>query len=378
MIPGGLIPGPEPLPLPAPAWVFWALLMLTSFLHVLAMNVLVGGSLLSLYLRLRRWSDPRARALLVRLARPAPVVAAATITLGVAPLLFLQVLYGRLFFVSSILMAWAWLAIVPALIAVYYATYAAAYRARRQAILSGWLYLVTGILLLAVAFLYTTNMTLMLGADRFAALYGESGRGLHLNMGEPTLWPRWLHMILGGVAVAGLAIVFAARRWSTEPELSIWAQRFGAASSALATAVNMVVGFWWTVTLPLETIDGLLGANKGAAAMFALSVAASVVTLVLLMRLVRSELFSTPAAISRTAAAALAGMLATVLTMLLVRDGVRAAALERAGFVQTTWVVTQWGPLVLFVVLLLVALGAIAWMVMALMRSAPSPESVVN
>jgi hypothetical protein len=297
----------------------------------------------------------------------------------VAPLLFLQVLYGRLFFVSSILMAWAWLAIVPALIAVYYATYAAAYRARGKAILSGWLYLVTAVLLLAVAFLYTTNMTLMLGADRFAALYGESGRGLHLNMAEPTLWPRWLHMILGGVAVAGLAIVFAARRWSAEPELSVWAQRFGAASSAFATAVNMVVGFWWTVTLPLATIDGLLGATKGAAAIFALSVAASVVTLVLLMRLVRSELFSSsPAAVSRTAAAALAGMLVTVVTMLLVRDGVRAAALEHAGFVQTTWVATQWGPLVAFVVLLLVALGAIGWMVTALMRSAPSPESVPN
>ena len=60
--------------------------------------------------------------------RPLPVAIAATVTLGVAPLLFVQVLYGRLFFTSSILMAWFWLAIVPLVILAYYGAYLLAFR----------------------------------------------------------------------------------------------------------------------------------------------------------------------------------------------------------------------------------------------------------
>jgi len=51
--------------------------------------------------------------------------------LGVAPLLFLQVLYGRLFFTSSILMAGFWLAVVPLLIVAYYCAYVVAFRGQR-------------------------------------------------------------------------------------------------------------------------------------------------------------------------------------------------------------------------------------------------------
>ena len=42
MIPA--IPQPDPLALPAPAWLLWALLMLTFFLHVIPMNLVLGGA----------------------------------------------------------------------------------------------------------------------------------------------------------------------------------------------------------------------------------------------------------------------------------------------------------------------------------------------
>ena len=41
MIPA--IPQPDPLALPAPAWLLWALLLLTFFLHVIPMNLVLGG-----------------------------------------------------------------------------------------------------------------------------------------------------------------------------------------------------------------------------------------------------------------------------------------------------------------------------------------------
>ena len=47
-----------------------------------------------------------------------------------APLLFVQVLYGRLFLTSSVLMAWWWLAVVPLVILAYSGAYLLAFRGK--------------------------------------------------------------------------------------------------------------------------------------------------------------------------------------------------------------------------------------------------------
>ena len=58
-----IIPLADPLPQPAPAWLLWALLQLTFFLHLLAMNVVLGGSILALHWRMsRRPGDAAPRA----------------------------------------------------------------------------------------------------------------------------------------------------------------------------------------------------------------------------------------------------------------------------------------------------------------------------
>lgn len=49
-----------------------------------------------------------------------PVTIALIITTGVPPPLFVQVLYGRFFFSAAILILWAWLAVIVALLLSYY------------------------------------------------------------------------------------------------------------------------------------------------------------------------------------------------------------------------------------------------------------------
>ena len=44
-----VIPLADPLPLPAPAGLLWALLQLTFLFHLVAMNVILGGSILALH-----------------------------------------------------------------------------------------------------------------------------------------------------------------------------------------------------------------------------------------------------------------------------------------------------------------------------------------
>jgi hypothetical protein len=119
-----VIPVANPLPLPAPPGLLWALLQAVFLLHLVAMNVVLGGSLLTLHWRFSRRSEGAAHraALLGLFAKALPAAVAAAVTLGVAVLLFVQVLYGRLFFTSSILMAWLWLAVVPLVILALGAT----------------------------------------------------------------------------------------------------------------------------------------------------------------------------------------------------------------------------------------------------------------
>ena len=56
MTPAPVIPLGDPLPLPAPPGLVWALLLLTFLVHTVAMNLLLGGSILSLAWRLGRFS----------------------------------------------------------------------------------------------------------------------------------------------------------------------------------------------------------------------------------------------------------------------------------------------------------------------------------
>ncbi len=173
-----VIPLADPLPQPAPPGLLWALLQLTFLLHLVAMNVVLGGSILALHWRLSRRAEGASHraVLLAFFAKALPVAVAAAVTLGVAPLLFVQVLYGRLFFTSSILMAWLWLAVVPLVILAYSGAYLLAFRgeARRR-----WARGVSGLvalLLAAVAFLQVSNATRALRPDGFLETYRASGR----------------------------------------------------------------------------------------------------------------------------------------------------------------------------------------------------------
>ena len=53
MMDPNLIPTMDPNPLPAPYWVFKLLLLVTFFLHILAMNFMLGGAVLALVARWR-------------------------------------------------------------------------------------------------------------------------------------------------------------------------------------------------------------------------------------------------------------------------------------------------------------------------------------
>ena len=356
------LPAADPLPMAAPPALFHGLLLLTSVLHLLAMNLLVGGAVLAVVARVRgaRGSAPHAE-LSRAIERVLPALVAAAVSLGVAPLLFVQVLYGRIFFVSSILIGWWWLAVIGLLLVAYSAAYMLAMR-KQSSMLTAAL---VPILLLAIGAILVTNMSLMLWPEQFLARYFADPAGLRPDYGDWTFVPRWLHFMTAAIAVASMALLVWG--WARRHADSIFAAvaiRTGTAGFAFATGANVLFGLAWFGLLPRAVVFRFLGDNGLATALFAAAVVLALFTVAASMMLAWTMRPSGGAL-----AAAVASLVATVVCMSLVRDQLRAATLERIGYVYPH-AEPQWFVIALFAVFLVLALGTIGWMVRSYASSA--------
>ncbi len=107
-----IIPQPDTIPV---SWGWFQFLLLLTFpLHLLAMNAMLGGLAIGIVQHLK--GGPTQKKLAHRIAVALPLVIAFVVNLGVAPLLFIQVLYGQFVYSSSVLMGISWILIVPILI----------------------------------------------------------------------------------------------------------------------------------------------------------------------------------------------------------------------------------------------------------------------
>jgi hypothetical protein len=357
MISAALIPDPDPLSAAAPVWLFRLLLWLTFFLHLVPMNLVLGGSLLVLWARLRPGLPVREE--VVRwFTAMLPVAVAATVTFGVAALLFSQVLYGRLLYTSSILIGWWWLSVIPIVILAYYAVYLSAFRGERWSqrvglAMSG----LTAVCFIAVSFIYSTNMSLMIRPSVFDGKYQSAPWGTNLNLGDPTWFPRWSHMVLGAVAVAALAIAwhgYAAWKRGELPSSQLY--RYGIGVFCFATGLNLVVGTVFLLSFPRDLLLELLRYSPAGTTELVAGFATGFVALglaVLALQARHPSLFL---------GGTLAATLVTLILMLLLRDSIREVSL--VGVVQPpSSVEPQWTPIVLFALLLAGAASTVWWMV---------------
>jgi hypothetical protein len=359
-----LVPAPDVLPLPAPVPLLHALLLLTFSVHVLFMNGLLGGILLASWSRLRSRSPADAHALLAgQLTKLLPVLVAGTVTAGVAPLLFLQALFGQFFFTSSVIMAWPWFLVIPLLILGYYGTYWQSYAGERSGRGRLTLMLVTALIFAAVAFLYVNNATLMLRPDRWAGLYFSAPGGTSLNLGDATVWPRWLHMVLGAAAMAGLLVAWLGHLKSRSDAVQgAFMRRHGLTAFTWLTTANILAGLWFFVALerPLRML--MMGDSGHATGVFILGIVLAVAALGLAagakLRSGRGSLI---------VLTVVAGIL--LLVMILLRDVVRAAYLGDLYRPAQFPLQTQIFNLALFAALLLGGLVTVIWMLRKLKQA---------
>ena len=357
MPPSNMIPSLDPNPLPAPYWVFKLLLLATFFLHIVAMNFVLGGGVLALVSKWRSRNREGGERIYLDVAKKLPVLLPAAITLGIAPLLFVQVLYGQFFYTSSILMAWPWFLVLVLLTTAYYGFYYVSYRGGRQVGRAGGVMLFSVILVFLIGFLFGNNLTLSQTPARWAGKYFANPAGWNLNLTEPTLIPRFLHFVVAAVAVGGILLVFLAlANWKRDHEYARQLLQFGGKAFMYATMAQIIVGIVFLVSLPRDLRMLFMGDSPLATSLLLMGVIGGIGAIFLMSDALRKENI-------RTAAFYVPGILAVVIvSMSVMRDILRDAYLRPYLQAGQFAVKTQWSVLPLFLALFVA--GVILWFVM--------------
>ena len=259
----GLIPPPDPLGIPSHFFIFQFLYWITFVLHLIFMNYVLGGMVI---VTVHEWLAEknslalRGNALLMRIM---PVALSLAITMGVAPLLFVQVLYGNFFYTANIMMGWWWMAVIGAVTAAFYLIYlmiSLRTDESRSGVLIKILSLIVTVLFLMTAWIFTNNAVLMEHPNYWKDIYS----GAHRVMApDPSLWPRFFHNVVGAIAVAGLWCAAIGRyriRYHTEErDLGYHLVNRGLTWTMMAVIVQICVGIILVFSLGHDTNKKFMG-----------------------------------------------------------------------------------------------------------------------
>jgi hypothetical protein len=344
MDPTRLIPSALPVPV-NPLW-FVVLQFLTLILHFLVMNLMLGGSIIALTVSLFQGHSPSPAT--KTLATKLPFTIAFAVNLGVAPLLFTQILYGQFLYTSSVLMAVPWLSVIGLVIVAYLAAYWIDFRYHQLGSSRTLVFGVMAACFATVAFIYSNNMTLMLQPQRWTAYFANPSGNI-LNLDDPTLVPRYLHFVLASVAVAGLGLALAARTGSTR--LSPTWVHHGLTWYAGATMGQYALGMWFYSSLPAPVAQALGGGAFLPTCIFALG---AIVGIASIATALQGRLGTTTWL-----------LLTTIVLMVALRDMVRDLYLAPYFSVYQRQITHEYGSLLLFLVTFVLGIGGICWILRA-------------
>ena len=343
-----IIPTADTIPV---HWLwFQVLLIFTFFIHMILMNLLLGGSLLTLW-------DLFTGKLEKRTSGSIPTLVALTVNFGVPPLLFIQVLYGHFFYSSSVMLAVPWILVVPILILAYYGAYIFVKKSNKAPVLSKGALIFTSVSLLYIAFIFVNNSTLAIQPGRWGIYFDDPG-GWNLNLSEPTLWSRYLHFLLAAVAIGALGRAIAyhfSKIAKKEKESQI---KRNLKIFAWITVIQFAVGSWFWLTMPETVWKTFMGGSFFATFMM--------VTGWLLALLILHSSFT-----GRLKSAMILGGL-EVLNMVIVRDLARGAYLKELFKPSQLENVSEPSPLIVFLLVFVVGLLAIYYMIRLIFKSKTS------
>jgi hypothetical protein len=371
------VPAVDPIPLPAPVWLFKALHIVTLSLHFFAVEMLVGGLLVAFVLNLLGSigkGQPKSAdrlAASAALAKRMPILMTFVINLAVPPLLFAQVLYGRALYTSSVLIGAYWISVIPLVMLCYWLLYrfAASAEARKSC---WWIGLLAWLVAGFIGQILSSNMTLMLRPEVWQMMYSRSATGLHLPTADPTILPRWLFIMVGGLWVAGLWMIWISKARVTDA-LRNYLPAVGSKLALVGIILQAGVLAWLIFAQPAtdaENIRGQIFKNVFSLSATGAWGVSALLVLVLALGTATKKL--------SVQIAGWGGAVATLLAQISwtgLRDVIRDLTLNAKGFdVWNREVATNWSVVGIFLVLFVVMLGIIGWLVSVMVKAKPIIE----
>lgn len=367
-------PVPDPIPLPAPIWLFKTLNVVTLGLHFVALEILIGGLLIVAilnYFGTKQGASLELNQSASLMARRLPIVMTYVINLGVPPLLFTQVLYGQALYTSSVLIGLWWISVIAILMLAYWLLYKVAERA--EANRSAWHMAIASWLLIGlIARIYATNFTLMLRPEAWQSLYENSALGTVLPMSDPTTTPRWVMMLMGGFAVAGIWMVWLSTTSRASETVGAYLNALGGKIAAGFFVLQLGAAYWVFLAQPDAVREQLTSQS-----LYLFTGYGWIALTIILIAISAIAIGRKPSLLMSWGGAV--GVLLSMLTMVVYRDGIRDITLLIKGF--DVWernVVTNWSVVVMFLVLFVVGLGIIGWLLSVVMRSKEEGELKLN
>jgi hypothetical protein len=363
-----------PFGFPWPTAFYLTLFVLSAAIYMLFMQYVMAGSIVLLAGPAVSWLRARIASRSLKAAHPEwglietvvrdwlPAVLGLAITAGIAPLLFLQILYKHEFYTANLLLFHRFMLLLPALILAYYMLYLlkTPALAARFAVLRVFCALVAFACFFYTAWAWTENHVLSLHRNLWVDVY-TSRRWFYRDM---EIWPRLGFWITLSFATLSLALAWQLRwnrRSHAQPMLNR-AVRSARVLALLGLATSAMECLLWELWLDPDVrkvVSSGMSLPYGLMALTGMAFQAGG------WLSLRSGVELT----TRRLALISAGALLTIVGALVVREGRRLASIDVTALYDTHAQAAQVGGLPIFLTFVVLNGAAIVACVLIVKRS---------
>ncbi len=271
----------DPMGIPFFPWLFQSLMVLTFALHILLVNLVVGGISLAVYYHVK--GGEYGSLLSKTMARCSTVNLSLAIVLGVAPLLFIQVIYDPFWYAANSISAW-WAMVFLLVITLGFLSLYVFYIKRAKQPSGFGIFGIFSLVMVVFAGVIMSMFAMQqLLPEKWLSWYivNDSLQTLGVGFHAFSLG-RFLHFMVPAFINIGIYMMLYA--WYFRPRSDFdqnyldWVGKTGARMAKIGAMVQVVVGFWWLFTVPMKFSFYsnplfLLGAALGVLVMVLLMIA---------------------------------------------------------------------------------------------------------
>lgn len=253
------IPKDLPLDLPLPEWLLVTLLIVSFLLHITFVNLMVGGSIVTLWAQIKGLKNKEYDTFAYEIAKTITVNKSLAVVLGVAPLLSINTLYTIYFYSANALTGLAWIMIIPLVTIAFLLTYLHKYTwynlEKHKSLHIAIMGLAVAIFLF-IPLIFLTNVNLMMFPEKWGTV-----QGFVSALMLPNVLPRYFEFLGACIAVTGIFIVWYNNRkaYIVEEIYSVFTRnkikKIGYAIATTGLSLQILFGIIVLITLPSKGIS---------------------------------------------------------------------------------------------------------------------------